>query len=344
MEYPDQRPLSLILILFAVVSGVASLTAVLLVAQRPVVVVVQAPPAASSAPAASAQVIAPVGAAATANAAASATPPAERPANLVTAVRLAALPALADLDDPAWLNVATTSLDLLPQQAAQPMLDAVSVPRLRVQSAHDGKRLAWRLAWSTSKPSMQVETSQFTDGVALQLPLAAGAPFTMGAKGKPVAVLHWKALWQADLDQGFRDVHTLYPNARSDLYWFAQGQWPFPVRDAFADPRSRAWLIGVAAGNPMSKLDRAQPVEELVAEGFGSSTTVPQSPSSARGRWHDGQWIVVIDRPLQPDDSLAVCLTPGVKSQIAFALWDGQAGNVAGRKHYVGWVPFQVEP
>ncbi|MCC6581738.1 MAG: hypothetical protein IT440_15000 [Phycisphaeraceae bacterium] len=323
--------LSLLLIVFILVCVAASLTAVLIAVQRPVVVIVQSPPAPATV-ASQAATVAPTAL------------PAAAPDNTVIAGRLANLPAVGEVDDPAWASVNVLSLDLLPQQTAPPMLDSPTVPRLRIQAAHDGRRIAWRLAWSASQPATQVETSTFTDAVAIQFPLVDGAPFTMGAKGKPVAVLHWKALWQTDLDQGFQDVHKLYPNAHGDLYWFAQGGWPYPIREAFKDPMSRNWLVGVAAGNPMSMLDRVQPVEELVAEGFGSSTTVPRSPSAARGRWRDGEWVVVIDRPLEADDSLAVCLTPGKRSQIAFAVWDGHAGNVASRKHYIGWVPFKVEP
>lgn len=337
MNRNDNPILSLVLIIFALISAVASLAAVLIAVQRPVVVVVQSPPAPTPAPP-PASVSAPL-----ASTAAAALPAAISD-NAVNAGRLASLPPLQEVDDPAWASIPVISLDLLPQQTAPPMLDSPSVPRLRVQAAHDGRRIAWRLAWSVRQPALQVETSTFTDAVAIQFPLVDGAPFTMGAKGKPVAVLHWKALWQTDLDQGFQDIHKLYPNAHSDLYWFAKGNWPYPIREAFKDPLAQNWLVGVAAGNPMSKLDRVQPVEELVAEGFGSATTVPQSPSSARGRWRDGEWTVVIDRPLQTDDPLAVCLTPGQQSQIAFAVWDGQAGNVAGRKHYIGWVPFRIAP
>jgi DMSO reductase family type II enzyme heme b subunit len=94
----------------------------------------------------------------------------------------------------------------------------------------------------------------------------------------------------------------------------------------------------------MSELHRKQPVEELAAEGFGTTTHVPDSLSKARGQWKDGRWTVVIDRPLTEIDPLNAALKPGKTGQISFAVWDGAAGNVGGRKHYVGWVPFSLEP
>lgn len=323
------------------VSALASLAAVLMAVQRPLVVVVQ--PAGAA--------ITPVSMTSAAGQASgpsspSVAPPAAPPV-AVTAVRMAALPALDDPFDPGWAGVTSTRLQLQAQQVAAPMLDAVTIPDLSVQAARDDARIAWRVSWSAPQPATHVETSAFTDALAIQFPLAAGAPFTMGAKGKPVAVLHWKALWQKDIDEGFQDVHDLYPNAHSDMYWFATGAWPFPVAQAFADERSRQWLVGVAAGNPMSRLDRTTPLEEIVAEGFGTVTTVKDSPSRARGQWKDGRWTVVIDRPLSQGDPLAPALQSGPGGpggQIAFAVWDGQGGNVAGRKHYVGWVPFKVEP
>ncbi len=341
MNQANSNQALIILVACVLISAIVSLAAVLVAVQRPLVVVVQ--PGQSTV--ATAATVAQVPAAASPASAAAPPAPAPAPAPVaVTSVRLATLPGHDDPFDPAWNAVPVAELQLLPQQVASPMLDAASVRTLRVQSARDDRRIAWRVVWDAPQPSASVETGVFPDAVAVQFPLADGAPFTMGAKGKPVCVLHWKALWQKDADEGFQDVHDLYPNARSDLYWFAKGSWPYPVDEAFDDERSRQWLVGQAAGNPMSQVDRAQPIEELIAEGFGSTTTVPDTPSAARGRWRDGQWTIVIDRPLSDADPLSVCLQPQKPSQVAFAVWDGHADNVGARKHYVGWVPFKVEP
>ncbi|MEX0777742.1 MAG: ethylbenzene dehydrogenase-related protein [Phycisphaeraceae bacterium] len=333
----SSSPVLIVLVGCVVVSAMVSLAAVLIAVQRPVVVVVQGGAATTSGGTGGAAVaVTPPGS--------DAVPPASPVPTTITAQRVAAAPGADDPFNAAWDAVPVSDLDLLPQQVAAPMLERVTVRRLRVQAVRDDQRLAWRLSWDAPQPASSVETGVFTDAVAVQLPLVEGAPFTMGAKGKPVTVLHWKALWQKDVDEGFQDVHDLYPHAMSDLYWFASGKWPFPVDEAFADVRSHQWLVGVAAGSPMAQLHRKQPVEELVAEGFGSSTHVPDSASTARGQWRDGRWTVVIDRPLNPSDPQAAALQAGKPTQISFAVWDGQAGNVGGRKHYIGWVPFEVEP
>ena len=333
----------IILVACVGISAMVSLAAVLIAVQRPVVVVVQQGAADQAATASAATGDSPTIATASLDAGPGSAAPSAGPTD-VTAVRVAAAPSLDDPFDSAWDDVPATEVQLLPQQVATPMLERATVPRLRVQAARDDGRIVWRLSWNAAQPSSNVETSRFTDAVAVQFPLVEGAPFTMGAKGQPVTVLQWKALWQKDIDQGFQDVHVLYPNARSDLYWFASGDWPYPVEEAFKDPRSRDWLVGIAAQSPTARIDRTEPIEELVAEGFGTTTNVPDTISSARGQWRDRRWTVVIDRPLTDADPLAVALRPGGLGQIAFAVWDGQADNVGGRKHYVGWIPFKVEP
>jgi hypothetical protein len=165
----------------------------------------------------------------------------------------------------------------------------------------------------------------------------------MGGPEMPVRILYWRALWQMDVDEGFQDVHHRYPGAWSDLYWFATGEPPYALPEAFQDERSHEWLIPYSAGNPMADFLRDRPVEELTAEGFGSTTPLPQTSSNARGSWRDGRWTVVIDRPLDVSDSLSQRLIDGQVQSISLAVWDGEAGNAGGRKHWCPWIPFRLE-
>ena len=57
----------------------------------------------------------------------------------------------------------------------------------------------------------------------------------MGGRNLPVEILHWKGIWQKDLDEHFQDVQDLHPNYWTDLYWFARGTFPYRVPEAFAD-------------------------------------------------------------------------------------------------------------
>jgi hypothetical protein len=273
----------------------------------------------------------------------------------VKVVRVPALPPITDPFAPDWDKAPFVELPLQPQQTAPPMLDAATVSNIRVQALRDDKRIAWRLSWTDDSPSANVEVSKFADAVAIQMPLVDNAPFTMGGKGQPVRLIQWKAAWQKDLDEGFQDVAKLYPNARSDLFWsdvfsgLANGTIPGAATDEFAkfrnDETALLYSIGVSAGNPISDQHRTQPVEELSAEGFGSSTHVSPSSCTGRGVWRDGRWTVVLDHALDAADPLtARLLGANVLNQISLAVWDGSAGNTGGRKHYFPWIPMKVEP
>jgi hypothetical protein len=225
------------------------------------------------------------------------------------------------------------------------MLETSTVPSIRVEILRDDRRIAWRLSWVAPTPASLVETAHFSDAVALQFPMADGAPFTMGGKGLPVRLIQWRAIWQKDIDEGFQDIKKVYPNSWYDLYWFSTtGAGPVPMA-SLIDPAAVQFDPARAAGNPMAKFDRTQPFDELVAEGFGTVTSIGDSPGQARGVWRDGRWTVVIDRPWDTQDPLiARLLAMGSKGMISLAVWDGSAGNRGGRKHHCGWVPMRIEP
>lgn len=278
-------------------------------------------------------------------------PPVAPPGGVsILAAKAAQMPGL-DPAAPAWANVPATEVMLLPQVMAKPTLDKGTIPSASVQCISDGKQIAWRLTWKDPEADMNVDAGRFTDAVALQFPLTPHAAFTMGVKGMKVQILHWKALWQKDIDEHFQDVQDLHPNYWTDFYWFAtpvtdnpSGAVRYRVPDSFGDGRSHAWFTGLQAGNPMSAFDRKYPVEELVAEGYGTLTHQPESVTTARGVWRDGRWTVVFARPLATDDKLDYQITPGKTHQIALAVWDGGTGNVGGRKHWSAWVNFEVKP
>lgn len=330
----NSTPVMLAMLSGILVTIVAMILAIYIAGQRPVVVVVNptGQPVAGAAPA-------PGGVAA-----APAPTPAAPVGPEIAAPRVAALPPLSDPLDKAWDKAAALEVPLMPQTLTTPMLDTPSIPSVRVQALRDGGKLAFRLSWASSKPSSNVDTNQFSDAVAVQLPLEPDTPFMMGGPGKPVRILHWKALWQKDADVAYQDVQHLHPNYWSDFYWFSGGKFPFPISDAFKDPIARQWLVAFSAGNPMANHQRKSPVEEVVAAGFGTATHLPEGGASAKGLWKDGRWTVVIERSLTPGEALGSAIQAGKCSAVSFAVWDGTAGNVGGKKHWCNWVPLKVEP
>jgi hypothetical protein len=242
----------------------------------------------------------------------------------------------------AWDAVPAMAVPVTPQAITMPALETASVDQVHVQAVTDGRMILWRLTWLDPSPDASVDSGRFTDAVAVQFPLAPNASYMMGEKEMTVQILHWKAVWQKDVDEHFQDVQDLHPNYWTDLYWFAQGEFPYPVPEAFADTTSHQWFPAYRAGNPMADFLRAQPVEELFAEGFGSLTPQSESATGARGAWRDGRWAVVFARPLRTEDPLDYQFSNGSRGNFAVAVWEGSAGNVGGRKHWSMWVEFQL--
>jgi len=279
---------------------------------------------------------------------AAATAPSASP-DVIAVARLDNIPAIDDPLDPAWDRITPQRIELAPQQVAEPMLQQGTVSQIDVQAAHDSQRYAWRLSWEQPEPSVESNFGRFSDAVAIQFPLVDGAPYTMGGPDQPVAIFYWRALWQKDVDEGFQDTTITHPNAQYDFYWFAEQTGPVSAADLAtnADPMAMQWMIATKAGNPMADFNRTCPMEELKAQGFGSTTHIESKagPGSARGVWHRGRWYVVFERRITEDDALFQRFRENPQQQlIALAVWDGQAQNRGGQKHISNWIPMRIDP
>ena len=251
------------------------------------------------------------------------------------------------LEDPqaaVWSATPAVSVAVQVQNETMPMLDQATVSSVDVQALTDGRQIAWRVSWADPTADYFLDTDRFCDAVAIQFPLIANATYKMGDRDFPVQIMQWKAIWQKDIDEGFQDVQDLHPNYWADLYWFAEGKFPFRVPEAFQRTESRDYFVAYRAGNPMADLDRQQPIQELIAEGFGTLTNQPQQAAVGGGVWRDGRWSVVFGRPLTTTDGSDYQFEPGKRDVVAFAVWNGGAENVSGRKQYSQWVVFQVQP
>jgi hypothetical protein len=252
------------------------------------------------------------------------------------------LPAL-DPFSPEWDVWPALPLAVTPQIIAMPVLENPVIDQVRVQAVTDGTTILWRLSWLDATPDMNVDAARFTDAAAVQFPLHAEASYMMGDTGRSVQILHWKGVWQKDVDDHFQDVQDLHPNYWTDLYWFADGDFPYPVPSAFADTLSHVWFPAYRAGNPLADFHRREPVEELIAEGYGSLTPQKDSVTRGRGRWRNGRWGVVFARPLRSEDPLDYQFVPGGRGTVSVAVWEGSSGNVGGRKHWSLWFEFVVQ-
>lgn len=244
-----------------------------------------------------------------------------------------------DPDHANWGRLMDVTIDVLPQQITFPSLKEASVKKLNVRALADKQWLGLRLEWEDATVDEMLETDKFTDGVAVEFPLGELAKTNpmMGDPQNPVYLVHWKAAWQRDVDKGRTDVQDLHPAYWADPYPFVAGGYPYPVQESFESANSRRYLPGVAAGNPVSKISRRWPVEELQAEGFGSLADHRFQDAQGKGVWANGKWRVVLLLPRISSDGANPKFPDKSTTSVALAVWEGKSKNIGGRKH---WAPF----
>jgi hypothetical protein len=263
---------------------------------------------------------------------------------MVSAYREGPLP-LADPLAPEWDTAPVLIVPLIPQAAIAPSLAGATIPSLTAQSLNDGHNILFRLTWNDDTPDWHATlTNEFRDAVAIQLPVGDALPAAcMGAAGQMVNLWHWKADWQSDIDNGFRDVVDAYPNFWLDYYPFVVGEPPYTLPTSFSSAEAQKHLVGWTAGNPLSQPVRMTPVENLNAMGYGTTYSKAGQGVLGRGEWKEGKWYVVFSRPLQNDDVYDAQFTPGQTATVAFAVWDGADRQVGGRKQLSSWTTMLVE-
>jgi hypothetical protein len=155
----------------------------------------------------------------------------------------------------------------------------------------------------------------------------------MGAPGFPVHILQWRATWQRDIDSGgITGVDQIYPEVVHDVM----------PDDILPPATAQLYWVGREAGNPLSQVSRTTPVEEVVAEGFGSVTHLSQQTAIGHGVHEDGGWRVVVAVP-SARTGVGDPLAPGTSWPVAFAVWLGSEENRGGRKHYANWQTVVLE-
>lgn len=242
-----------------------------------------------------------------------------------------------DPDAPYWRDVPAGIVTLLAQPMIAPRPATTTTEQVIVQAIHDGTRVAFRLRWKDPEKSEAGRLGEFSDAFALEFPVKDGPvpPVMMGGKGMPVHLFHWRAQYQRDQERGKPEMKDLYPNGSVDMY-------PLEFKEAKggADHEIEKFSPGRAEGNPQSYAKNS--VDEIVAEGFSTSSVQAGHGSTAKGAWADGAWTLVIVRPLAIEGGST--LTPGKPGNVAFAVWQGGQGEVGSRKCVtMAWTPVTVQ-
>jgi hypothetical protein len=241
-----------------------------------------------------------------------------------------------DPDDSAWTDAARVRVPLTAQQIAPPVLEKAGVAGLDVRAIHNGTRVAFLLEWDDPKIDDLDGIRRYHDAAAVQLPARAGSTppaLMMGAPGAPVHILQWRATWQRDIDSGGRTgVDQIYPEVVHDVM----------PDDVLPPSTAQLYWVGREVGNPLSQVGRRSPVEEVVAEGFGSVTHFHTQRTVGHGRHEDGGWRVIVALP-SARIGIGDPLAPGTAWPVAFAVWLGSQENRGGRKHIANWQTLQLE-
>lgn len=253
----------------------------------------------------------------------------------------------------AWAKVSATQV-----RVRTLWIRSKTIDQVRVRSLHNDKEIAFLLEWDDPILNQDVLRPQdFRDAVAIQFPLAAAAShgttpsepsFTMGEKGGPVNIWHWKADWEADL-QRYRDLQDRYAGMAVDAYPFNQGvPLGSPSIAQVRVPTSRqdpTYLAGWGVGNLLSTPHRRSSVEDLNAIGFGTLTSQPPKDQNVQGKgvWKEGKWRVVMVRAMHSTSDRDAQFAPGQSLPVAFAVWDGAHGDRNGQKAVSIWQQLKIE-
>lgn len=232
-----------------------------------------------------------------------------------------------DPDDDAWALAPRIDVALGAQDMAMPMRPTASVPSIRVQALHDGTRVSFRLEWDDAgADDLTIEVDRFRDACAVMF--VVGEPDLalrpMGSTTVPATLLHWKADWQRDLDDGRQGLDAAYPNRSVDTYPPLLGVAPADVGvEAYEEAGATEWLPAYHVHNPIARGPASSAVEKLVAYGFGSATPCVTQNAHGRGSRTATGWAVVVGKPLGSTDAGETPVGAGSVASCAFSVWSG---------------------
>lgn len=254
-----------------------------------------------------------------------------------------------------------TDLPTHPDSSVWAAAEAVNVPlmplwwrperpeEIAVKAVHDGRELALLLIWSDATDDhTAIRPQDFRDAAAVQFSLTPDPPFiAMGQKGFRCNIWMWKSERQADLEPAFQDLDKIYPYIGIDSYPnLLKSPVEQPARHALTLESDPTFVTAWGAGNIVADPTRKSSVENLTAEGFGTLRALPPIDQTvfAVGAYSTGSYRVLFRRPLDSGAEQAVFLKPGVTVPVAFAVWNGSAGDRDGKKSITIWQQLVIAP
>ncbi len=247
-------------------------------------------------------------------------------------------------DSSVWTRAEPVNLHLMPLwwRAERP-------EEISARAIHDGESVALLLVWrDLTHDHTAIRVQDFRDAVAVEISPSPDPPFfAMGEADRFVNIWMWKSERQADLEPAFQDLDKVYPNIGIDSYPNPMSS-PLeqPTRGALTLQSAPTFVTGWGAGNIVSDPTRGTAAEELVAHGFGTLRARAGANGSleATGIYATGTYRVMFKRALSVKGSNAARLRAGGTVPIAFAVWNGSAGDRDGKKSVTIWQDLRLEP
>jgi hypothetical protein len=148
------------------------------------------------------------------------------------------------------------------------------------------------------------------------------------------------------LEPAFQDLEKVYPNLGIDSYPnLTRSPLEQPYRQALTLQSDKTFVTGWGAGNIVSDPQRQSPAEDLNAQGFGTLRARPpiDQKVDAKGLYSAGSYRVMFKRSIQPTGKNSVTFSPGTTVPVAFAVWNGSAGDRDGKKSVTIWQDLKLE-
>lgn len=241
-----------------------------------------------------------------------------------------------------WRDAPPVNLHLMPLWWRSERPEEVTV-----RAIHDGKEVAILMVWhDDTYDATALRPQDFRDAAAIQFSLTANPPFfAMGEKGAPVNIWMWKSETQADLEVAYQDLERVYPNLGIDSYPnLMRSPVEQPFRNALTLESDPTFVTAWGAGNIVADPKRQSPTEDLTSRGFGTLQARPMIDQKidARGVYSMGSYRVMFRRTLKPTGKGSIAFKPGSTVPVAFAVWNGSAGDRDGKKSVTIWQELKI--
>lgn len=236
----------------------------------------------------------------------------------------------------AWQKITALQVPLMQQYMVAPRLGPEGlISTIGLRAMHNGTEVGFHVSWGDDVQDDLEAMAHFRDSVAVQLPIDPGGPtvVVMGQPGRRVHLLHWRASWQRNVRSGPRMLRDAFPFAVSD----------FAPEDIMSAEQARAFYPAVVAGNSLATRERTTPVEELVAQGYGTITSHEKQRAEGSGINTDGRWQVAMVIPMTGSDENQVTLRAGDSTLVALAVWNGAKGDRGARKQFANWIGLELD-